>query len=309
MNNHSPADYACINAYNGLFMPSQIHSRDNITFYFNQKYFFSKLLSVFKHKFPRNWDKNYVLYTLYGTGFFCVVNTDKFGVIPQYCGLSGYNVMYQPTHCQIANPLLSGILEPRIGVDCELVKLQYDYTSPIDIVSTFADMRTLAMQTTDINLLNSHISYLFTCSNNAQAQTFKKMMDKIYGGESAVFLDRKMLDTRFDKPTAQIDTLNVAQNFIADKTLSALDKIDMLFNTMIGIPSANTSKKERLIVDEVNANNVDTYSLAALWLENLKEGYARVNKMFGTELSVDWRFTPELEKGGEVNVDKSTGDI
>lgn len=64
-----PLNYPGINAYNGNIFPSTVHSRDNITFAFNYRYYFNKLLSVFKHTFPDNWDKNYVLYSLYGWGF------------------------------------------------------------------------------------------------------------------------------------------------------------------------------------------------------------------------------------------------
>jgi hypothetical protein len=49
-----------------------------------------------------------------------------------------------------------------------------------------------------------------------------------------------------------------------------------------------------MIVDEVNANNVETYSKCALWLEQLKESCDRANTMFpGLNLSVDWRVPPE----------------
>ena len=60
--------------------------------------------------------------------------------------------------------------------------------------------------------------------------------------------------------------------------------------TAIGIPNANTDKRERLITDEVNANNVDTQTLCAQWLEELQECCARVNKMFNLDISVSLRF-------------------
>ena len=68
-----------------------------------------------------------------------------------------------------------------------------------------------------------------------------------------------------------------------------------MFDTDIGIPNANTDKRERLISDEVNANNVETYSKCALWLEQLQESAAQAREMFGIDLSVDWRNPPEME--------------
>ena len=58
---------------------------------------------------------------------------------------------------------------------------------------------------------------------------------------------------------------------------------------MIGIPNSNTDKKERMIVDEVNANNGRTHALCKLWLEHLEESFDKTRKLFGlseSELSV-----------------------
>ena len=74
-----------------------------------------------------------------------------------------------------------------------------------------------------------------------------------------------------------------------------------MFDTDIGIPNANTDKRERLVTDEVNANNVETASKCAMWLEQLQESVKRTNDMFGTDISVDWRF-PEaysVQNGGD----------
>ena len=85
-------------------------------------------------------------------------------------------------------------------------------------------------------------------------------------------------------------TQNVGQNYITDKILNDLQTIEDQFNTEIGIPNANTQKKERLIVDEVNANNIDTNAKIALWLETMQRDIEKVNQMFGLDLSVSYRF-------------------
>ena len=63
-----------------------------------------------------------------------------------------------------------------------------------------------------------------------------------------------------------------------------------------------------MIVDEVNANNIETYSKCARWLEQLQDGCTRVNKMFGTNIWVDWRFKPDLA-GGETDVSQRDGAV
>ena len=69
----------------------------------------------------------------------------------------------------------------------------------------------------------------------------------------------------------------------------------MSLSTQIGVPNANTDKKERLITDEVESNNVETRLLGDLWLEELRKGCEEAREMFGIELNVDWRYPNETE--------------
>ena len=69
-----------------------------------------------------------------------------------------------------------------------------------------------------------------------------------------------------------------------------------MFDTEIGIPNANTDKRERLVTDEVNANNVETASRCEMWLESIKAGMEKANNMFGLSLDVDWRVKPDTQQ-------------
>lgn len=68
----------------------------------------------------------------------------------------------------------------------------------------------------------------------------------------------------------------------------------MFFND-VGINSVNTTKKERLITDEANANNEERMSKIQLMIENIRTGMNEANKIFGINLSV------ELTGEGEYN--------
>ena len=114
------------------------------------------------------------------------------------------------------------------------------------------------------------------------------MFDQIGSGEPAVFIDKNLL-TDEGKPNWFTFSQNIKENYIVPDMLSDLRKIEAMFDTDVGIPNANTDKKERLITDEVNANNFETRSKCELWLENLKACAEETNAMFGTAISVDWR--------------------
>ena len=101
-------------------------------------------------------------------------------------------------------------------------------------------------------------------------------------------MDKDLLDEQ-GNPRWQLFTQNIQQAYIADKNLEVMRRIDEMFNREIGIPETNEDKKERLLTDEVNTNVIESLTKADLWLKELKKGCEETSKMFGIELSVDWR--------------------
>ena len=299
MINGAPYYYNYINAETSQVTPSTVHVKDSGLCRYFTKYLLQKAMSVFEWDLPATWNKDYFLYVLYCWGYVAVVNTDKFGVIPQGCGLKGYDVFYAPTHAVIANPLLSGILEPRIGTQCELLKLQPDFSGILDLVGHYAEQMALASQSVSVNLLNSKLSYVFTAKTKALAESLKKMYDQIASGEPAVVIDSRIKNAADGEETWKAFEQNVGGNYIVTDLLADLRKIEAMFDTEIGIPNANTDKRERLIQDEVNANNIETYSKCAMWLENLQDACKRVNDMFGLSISVRWREIPMIGGGAD----------
>lgn len=271
--------------------PSTVHCANTALVQYFTKYLLQKVLSVFMFDLPKTWNKGYTLYTLFCNGFFSVLNTDKFGVIPQNCTLNGYDIFYQPTNTQIANPLLTGILNPRIGVQCALVKLQPDYGNIMDLVSYYADMLALCAEAAGMSLVNSKMAYVLAADSKTAAESLKAMYDRIASGDPAVAIDKKLLNED-GNPTWTMFAQDVGGNYIVSDVLADMRKIENMFATDIGLPNANTDKRERLISDEVNANNVETMTRCDMWLETIREGFKQANEMFGLDLSVDWRVAP-----------------
>lgn len=287
-----PADYDRINLYNSSFSPSTVHCSNTALVNYYTRYLLQKVISVYDFQgLPETWSKSFFNFILFGVGYVVVFNTDRYGVIPQACGLSGYNIYYEPTNAIVTNPKISfkGSDELKIGVNCELIKMQPDYGSIMDMISVYADLLALAQETAAVNLVNSKMAYVFASDNKAGAETFKKMYDQINAGNPAVFIDNKMYKLDGSK-NWDVFTQNVGGNYIVTDLLADMKNIEDRFNTDIGIPNANTQKRERLITDEVNANNVDTKAKVILWLETIREGLQKVNDMFGLNISVKYRY-------------------
>lgn len=291
----APIYYDHRNAIISAERPGTVHTIDNATYHYFRRYLLQKAMSVFRWRLPDWWSMDYFLYALYCWGVVAVIETDRFGVIPQGCGLKGYDVQYQPTHAVIANQLLKGITSPRIGTECVLFKLKPDFGGIMDLVGYYAEAMTLASQSMSINILNSKLSYVFTANNKAAAESFKKLYDQMAEGQPAVVQDKNLLLDDGRTPAWTPWAQDVGSNYIADRLLTDLRKLEAEFDTKIGLPSANTDKRERLISDEVNANAAETYAPSAADLERWQKECLRVSDLFGVDMWVDWRVNPAPE--------------
>lgn len=289
-----PASYENINLYNASFSPSTVHVKNTALQRYFRKYLLQKAISVFKWNLPEEWDEDYFKYTLYGMGYIAVLNTKTFGVICQGGSLGGYNLYYRPAYIMITNPLIRGTITADIGINCAIIKLQPDYSSIMDMVGFYADKMALASEALDMNLVNVKTATIFGVQNKQQAESLKKMYDKMADGDPAVFIDKNLMDDQ-GQPNWFPFVANMTQQYISDKILSDLRKIEAEFDTEIGIPNANTDKAERLITDEVNANNVETATRCELWLESIRKGVDKANAMYNLSISVDWRVNPKTE--------------
>lgn len=298
-----PVNYEFINLYNSRMSPSTVHCKNTDLVNYYTKYLFEKVISIYKWEgIPDSWAVNYFLYTLFGKGFLAVFDTEEYGVIPNECALAGYNVFYQPTTALVANPALRENRRMLIGEECELIKMQPNYSGVIDIVSNYADLMALAMETAGINLLNSKLSYVFFSDNQANAASFKKLYDQIASGEPMAVIDKDLIGIEGEKHW-ELFTQNVGQNYITDRVLTDMRTLENMFNTEIGIPNANTMKRERLISDEVNSNNVDTQSKVILWLETMQNDLKKVNDMFGLNISVKYRYEDKEVEADAIKTD------
>jgi hypothetical protein len=291
LNNGAPIEYNYANMYNATLTPSTIHVQDSALTSFFRKYLLQKAISIFKWELPETWAKDYFLYTLFCYGYLAVFNTNKYGVIPQQCGLRGFDIFYRPTHAVISNPLLTGILEPKIDAQCTIIKLQPNYSSIMDLVNYYAGMMALSSETATTNLINSKLAYVGFVDNKQEAESFKKAFDMIASGEPMVVIDKRGKSQQ-DAKNWDLFTQNIGQNYIVSDILSDMKKWTQMFLTEIGIGNANTDKKERLITAEVEANNEETITMAELWLEQLQDACKKTRDMFGIQISVDWRIGP-----------------
>lgn len=242
---------------------------------------------------PSEWDYDYMLTHLFVDGLFAITDTEV-GVIPLRCGVTGVNYWDHPTEVQIAVPVL-GSMRRKIGEDCALVKLQYDYKGVMELVQRYSTNLAMCDSAIAVNLMNTKAAVIGQAEDQKQAQTLKKMFDEISAGKPFVVTKNgmvKMGETIIFNP--------VKQAFVADDVLLVKRKIMNEFLTRIGIDNANTDKRERLISDEVNSNNEESMFSKNHWVKSVNEGLKEANRLYG--LSLGFRQAKlETAEGGEEN--------
>lgn len=284
-----PFYYDYINTYDSTQQPANMHILNTQTGRFYQRYLLKKALAVFKWTLPAWWDENYFLYVLYCRGYAAIFNSEEFGVIPQECGLKGYNVFYRPTDVIIANPLLKDIRSLSIGKDAVLMQLQPDYCGVLDLCGHYAEKMALASSAINQNLWHTKISTVFFAGSDAEQQSIKKAYDRMTDGDPMVVVNKNLRDADGNLKY-EVFNRDVKQSYVIDQLISDLRKIEAEFDTRIGVPNANTDKKERLITDEVNANNVETHILADMWMDSIQDGIRQIKDRFGLEIKCEWRY-------------------
>ena len=282
--------------------PREVDGVANTSVRYHRKRLLEKIYGRFEFKnIPDTWDMDYFIQELFLPGHVCITDTEM-GVIPLASGLTGKGVFNQPTECIIANPVL-GNLRRKIGIDCEIIRIQYDYKGVQDLVTRYAVLLAMCDSSIAVNLMNTKVSWIFGASSKGQAQTLKKIYDDIAMGKPAVFTSEQ--NSALIKEN--LYSMPVKNMFIADDIQLLKRKIINEFLTDVGINNTNLDKRERLTDDEVNANNEEVLANIMHWYDNIKEGVKRVNAMFNLDISVSIVDYSDIGRGRQE--EKEVGEI
>lgn len=294
-----PIFYDYANAWQSSTAPCAVQPKDNAIFSYYFRYLLKRCISLFVWDVPKTWDKDYFLYILYCFGYAAIVKTEQFGIIPQYCTLSGYDVFYRPRKVLVSNPAFNANEKREYELrgsdpDAALIKLQPDYSGVMDICGMYASRLAYAHEALYMNLINSKLSYVFLTDNKASAETFKKIFDQIQRGDPAVIAGNKLKDPNSDKMLWELFNNNLKQNYIATDILDNMRTIMNEFDSFIGIPSANVEKRERLVTDEVNVNNIETETIIDLMDRTIHDSLKHCNELFDLDITCSRKY----DKGG-----------
>lgn len=159
-------------------------------------------------------------------------------------------------------------------------------------------------QTIDINLFHYRSPVLFGVKNS-DIESVKNVLADMVEGKLAVFHDKNF-------EIDGVKAFNITGDFVIDKLYQYKRRMVSEVMSLLGFSNNEIEKKERMIVDEINANNELTDNGYVLTMfDERKKACDKINEMFGLNISVEinrqkakpqWMYDDLSGEGGEENV-------
>ena len=213
--------------------------------------------------------------------------------------LSPYN---KPTHVNINVPAFNLSQRLEIGTQCAVIYNDDMETGLLDTISKHGTLMVENEITMLLSTYNARIQTLISAGTDQTISDAQKYLSQIIDGnlgvigENTFFADLK---THNAQAAAKQDITQLIQ-------LQQFYKSD-LYNEL-GLSSLNNMKKERMNIDEVNANNDNIYPYVDGMLRNRMKGIDMVNKLFNGNIEVDFSSTWK-DKADNRNTPKETNKV
>ena len=290
--------------YNIIDMKNIAKEMNNRTY---TDYFYRLMLiarSVFKwNNLPNGIDEKWIERYLFGEGV-CVFFKDREkGFMVSKCNPSGLLNHYdEPTLVTPYGTNYHG--EPLQNFDeCVLIRNNDMMIPTAPTIELYAMRLAEIQRTMDVNISAQKTPYVILCSDK-QKLSFSRVFSQINENEVAIFGD-KNLDIE------NVKALKIDAPPVFDKLQCQKQAIWNECMTFLGVNNnTQESKRERLVVNEVEANNEQIEISANVMLKSRKHACELINEMFGLNISVEMRGTPkEADKDEKESDDKcSTQD-
>ena len=239
-------------------------------------------ISMFEWKnLPETVDPRYIELHLFETGCMVYFKDDVIGDLCLDCIANGRLDVY-------GNPVIrrafSGYnnYNKMLSIDDSVIIWNnYLHTNSILDVKMFARRLYMLDRIIDVNASAQRTPVLVQ-GTEKQRLTLINLYKEFEGNAPFIFGD-KNLDLN------SLKVLNTNAPYVADKLYDLKTQVWNEALTYLGISNISNVKKERMITDEVNRNLGGTIASRYSRLESRQEAVEKINKMFGTDISVEYR--------------------
>lgn len=252
---------------------------------------------------PDTVNERFLERILFEEGKIVFFKDDKFGYVITKCNnKTALNFYEEPTKVTTVAVGENYINKTLDADQCVIIRNNCDEIPTRYAVRLYTQRITDAQRTIDVNINQQKTPLIILC-DDTQRLTLINLFKKYNGNEPFIFADKSLRDT-LDK----IKTVDTKAPYLADKLMKYKHDIWNEFYTYIGINNVNSDKRERLITDEVNANNEQIEYSALIMLNERKRACKLINKMFGLNIDVKIRDIKMFNKTENDDIMNIEGD-
>lgn len=289
------------------FEQKELCLRDYIT------YMLIRTQKIFKYEgLPDTIPQRLFEMLLQVNGFACVTKV-KGELYAFWGGLGGEpDEYYQPTLCVVSNPALKLSETYKVGEDCVIVRNDSYYCGLLPLFRRYGT----AMVENDLSFkmasINSRIQALITAPDDTSKEAGDKYLEDIASGKLGVLASNEFLDGIKAQPVQ--GSMRTFTDLIEYQQY-----LKASWYNEIGLNANYNMKREKLSTTESQMNNDALLPLVDDMLEQRRQGIEEINKMFGTNITVEFdsswaKLLEEFEQssqmdseGGEFNESGTDG--
>ena len=239
-------------------------------------------ISMFEWKnLPDSVDDRYLELHLFETGCMVYFKDDVIGDLCLDCIVNGRLDVYGDPFIRRAYSSYNNYNKMLSYKNSVIIWNNYLHTNSILDVKMFARRLYNIDRIIDINA-NAQKTPVLLQGTEKQRLTLLNLY-KEYDGNAPFIFGDKNLDL------SSLKALSTNAPYVCDKLYQLKTQIWNEALTYLGISNINVQKKERLITDEVTRNQGGTIASRYSRLESRRRAVKKINKMFGTNIEVNYR--------------------
>lgn len=219
-------------------------------------------------------------------------------------GLGGQQGVYgEPTEIVIANPALKFNKTLNIERDGVLINNDDMRQGLIPLISKYATILNENEITMILSTINKRVNNLLSVSDDNTAVSAKQYLKDLEDGNIGYIMESRLYESLKTKSNSETNSTRLIDLIELQQYIKA-----SLYNEL-GLNSNFNMKRERLIKPEVEMNTSSIYPLVDNMLHCRQEAIEKINKRYGTSITVE--FTSSWSEREEIldNSDEELEEI
>lgn len=238
-------------------------------------------ISMFEwENLPDSIEEHFLEQTLCELGYSLYFRDDVFGDCALPCTLGpGLNIYNVPVRRRAY--ATNGYNYEADDTNSVLIYNNYMHTPTIDTIALFARRLYEIERTIDVNVKAQKTPVLIAYDEE-KGLTLRNIYEQYEGNKPVIFAGKNIL-------TDTIKVFKTDAPFVAADLQILKRQIWNEFLTFIGVENSNTEKRERLVTDEITSNLGGVEAQRYVMLVARQEAAKKINKMFGTDIRINFR--------------------